>query len=452
MVKFDEESHFKDFETSLRTSDEHVQSINKRVRRITEAINTSYWDNESDNQHSMLVGSYGRGTAIDISDVDLLVELPISQKERFSDYLSNGQSALLKVIKSNLQQKYPISNIKADGQIVSIKFTDGIGFEILPAFACYTADGFEYPDTNNGGHWKNTNPELDKKNLKLRNNEFNGSLKSFARMLRAWKDNNNVSLSGIAIDALVYNFFSTWKNDQTSYIYFDWLSRDFFEWLHHFIDSRQKLISLDTFSEIELDLEVGSKSKTAWKRSLKAIENQMEKSAAEEEWTKIYGPLFPVHAPETDNAVSNVVSKQTISSEETRAFIGNATDTEEFYQDKGWNLSQSLEYIDIQVQFEGKGFRKASMNKHSNIPIGSITKIYFSVQRVPGVRWYWKVRNVGDQANSRNKIRGQIKLGSDNKVEPTSFKGNHYVEVYGIEGKTITHYGKEDVTLGNDEV
>lgn len=204
MVKFDVARHFKDFETSLRTSDEHVQIIDRRVKKITKAINTSYWDNESDNQHSMLVGSYGRGTAIDISDVDLLVELPISQKERFSDYLSNEQSALLNDIKAKLKQEYPTSNIKADGQIVSIKFIDGIGFEILPAFPLY--DGFEYPDTNNGGRWKTTNPELDQKNLKLRNKEFNGSLKRFARMLRAWKDKNNVSLSGIAIDALVYNF------------------------------------------------------------------------------------------------------------------------------------------------------------------------------------------------------------------------------------------------------
>lgn len=450
MVKFDVASHFKDFETSLRTSDEHVQSINKRVKKITKAINTSYWDNESDTQHSMLVGSYGRGTAIDISDVDLLVELPASQKERFSNYLSNGQSALLNDIKAKLKQEYPTSNIKADGQIVSIKFSDGIGFEILPAFPLY--DGYEYPDTNNGGRWKTTNPELDQKNLKLRNKEFDGSLKRFARMLRAWKDKNNVSLSGIAIDALVYNFFSTWKNDQTSYSYFDWLSRDFFEWLYHFIDSRQKLISLDTFFEIELDLEVGSKSKTAWKRSLKAIENQMEESVAEEEWTKIYGSHFPVHAPKTDNAVRNVVAKQTISSKETRAFIGNAIDTEEFYQDKGWKLSQSLKYIDIHVQFEGKGFRRASMNKPSKIPIGLITKLYFNVQHVSGVTWYWKVRNVGDQANSRNQIRGQIKLGSENNVEPTSFKGNHYVEVYGVQGTTITHFGKRDVPLENSEV
>lgn len=199
-------------------------------------------------------------------------------------------------------------------------------------------------------------------------------------------------------------------------------------------------------------MEVGSKSKTAWKRSLKAVENEMDESIAEEEWIKIYGSHFPVHTLETNNAVRNVVPKQTMSSKETRAFIGNATDTEEFYQDKGWKLSQSLKYIDIHVQFEGKGFRKASMNKPSKIPIGLITKLYFSVQRVSGVKWYWKVRNVGDQANSRNQIRGQIKLGSENNVEPTSFKGNHYVEVYGVQGTTITHFGKRDVPLENSEV
>ena len=61
---------------------EHV--INKNVRaliatrckRITKAVNGAFWNSSSETAHSLYVGSYGRGTAINTSDLDVLVELP----------------------------------------------------------------------------------------------------------------------------------------------------------------------------------------------------------------------------------------------------------------------------------------------------------------------------------------------------------------------------------------
>jgi hypothetical protein len=45
---------------------------------------------------------------------------------------------------------------------------------------------------------------------------------------------------------------------------------------------------------------------------------------------------------------------------------------------------------------------------------------------------WWKVRNTGPEAIAHNMIRGQIVKdgGSRSRTEPTSFRGNHYVEVY----------------------
>ncbi|MCP8852765.1 SMODS domain-containing nucleotidyltransferase [Latilactobacillus sakei] len=127
MKEFDAKKHFLKFIRNLKTSDEQEEIILKRVAKITKVINLEYWEIHSESKNSTLVGSYGRGTAINLSDVDLLIKLPENQKQRFTTYLNNGQSALLQDIKSKLKEVYPTSQIKGDGQIVSIKFSDGIG-------------------------------------------------------------------------------------------------------------------------------------------------------------------------------------------------------------------------------------------------------------------------------------------------------------------------------------
>ena len=114
--------------------------------------------------HSFYVGSYGRGTAIDSSDIDMLVELPEREYNRYDVQKGNGQSRFLQAVGNVIVSAYPRGNVKADGQVVVIDFTDGIKFEILPAFSntdYYGNVTYTYPDTNMGGNWKSTNPKTE---------------------------------------------------------------------------------------------------------------------------------------------------------------------------------------------------------------------------------------------------------------------------------------------------
>ena len=54
--------------------------ISKRYCTVTSAMNREFWNITSDRQNSIYVGSYGRGTAIDTSDIDILMSLPESYK------------------------------------------------------------------------------------------------------------------------------------------------------------------------------------------------------------------------------------------------------------------------------------------------------------------------------------------------------------------------------------
>ena len=51
---------------------EIISQISYRYKRITKVVNAEFWNSNSDTAHSIYVGSYGRGTAITTSDLDLV--------------------------------------------------------------------------------------------------------------------------------------------------------------------------------------------------------------------------------------------------------------------------------------------------------------------------------------------------------------------------------------------
>ena len=286
---------FSDFCSKLRMSDSVVLNVRTRYQRITKRINIEYWDSSSEIAHSIYVGSYGRGTAIYTSDIDMIVELPWSVKTRMDSHFGNKQSDLLTEVKNKLLNEYASSKVSSDGQVVVIDFSDGIRFEVVPAFK--NSDGsYCYPDTNNGGSWKSMDPKREMDSFNVRNNEHNKTMKKVCRMIRAWNTECNVTLPGDLIDAMVYDFyFSNGYVDKAPYTYFDWISRDFYKYIN---DNAilKTWFSPGTYRSIvpKYRYDLQSKAKSAYDRSLKAIEYEKDNpNSAKAEWRKIYGSRFP---------------------------------------------------------------------------------------------------------------------------------------------------------------
>ena len=106
-----------------------------------------------------------------------MVEIPWTEYERYDNYLYNGQSSLLATLRNSLLKTFSSSKVSADGQVVDILFSDGIKFEVVPAFRYSDGSGFCYPDTNNGGSWRSMDPEVEIGAFNYRNNETNKNLK-----------------------------------------------------------------------------------------------------------------------------------------------------------------------------------------------------------------------------------------------------------------------------------
>ncbi len=50
-------------------------------------------------------------------------------------------------------------------------------------------------------------------------------------MIRAWRDRNGVPMNGMLIDTLAYQFIGSWGYRTKLYLYYDFMSRDFFGYL-----------------------------------------------------------------------------------------------------------------------------------------------------------------------------------------------------------------------------
>lgn len=272
-------------------------TIASRYKAITCRLNTDFWNTTSETSHSLYVGSYGRNTAIDgFSDLDMVFELPSDLYFKYDEYTGNGQSALLQAVRNSIQKTYSTSSLGADGQVVVISFTDGITFEVVPVFN-NKAGSYTYPDSNDGGKWRTTNPRPEIEAIRSRNTVCNGNLMPLCRMMRAWKRKWEVPIGGLLIDTLAYQFIDGWQYKDRSYLYYDWMCRDIFR----FMADQDK--DKEYWKAPGSGQYVYGKGLFQWKAtrcyniSLEAIEHESadpkREWSAKQKWREIFGTLFP---------------------------------------------------------------------------------------------------------------------------------------------------------------
>lgn len=286
---------FQKFCNSLAISTSERSTISSRYKAITKRLNTDFWDFDSETAFSFYSGSYGRGTAINgISDLDMLFQLPSKLLTQYSNYKGNGPSALLQLVRNSILKTYSTTSVGADGQVVVVSFSDGTVYEVVPAFE-KTDGSFIFPDANNNGSWRVCNPKPEIKAISDRDSSCNGNLKLLCKMMRTWKKQWNVPMSGMLIDTLAYNFIGSWKYRDKSYLYFDWLSRDFFYYMKEQKSDQTFWFAPGSNQKVWRKGLFEYKAKQSYNLALAAIEyadKKMEYSSRQK-WREIYGTTYP---------------------------------------------------------------------------------------------------------------------------------------------------------------
>lgn len=272
-------------------------TIALRYKAITRRLNTDFWDTTSETSHSLYVGSYGRNTAIDgFSDLDMVFELPSDLYFQYDEYIGNGQSALLQAVRNSIQKTYSTSSLGADGQVVVVSFKDGITFEVVPVFY-NNAGSYTYPDSNDGGKWRTTNPRPEIEAIRSRNTDCNGNLVPLCRMMRAWKKKWEVPIGGLLIDTLAYQFINDWQYKDKSYLYYDWMCRDIFRFMADQDKDKEYWKAPGSGQYVYRKGLFQWKATRCYNIALEAIEHESadpkRERSAKQKWREIFGTLFP---------------------------------------------------------------------------------------------------------------------------------------------------------------
>lgn len=399
---------------------DNAEKISTRYEEITCALNKKFRDTDSKTANSLQVGSYGRLTAIKgISDLDMLYLMP---KGEWDSYKNGGQSKLLSDAAAAIRARYPDTTIKVDRLVVQAIYSN-FRVEAQPVFE--QDDGsFKYPDTYDGGAWKITRPREEIQAMAEFDSQKNKNLRRLCKMARAWKNKHGVGVGGLLIDTLAHNFLkSTSEYDDKSYLYYDYMTRDFFEYLKE-LPKQEYFAALGSGQRVKVKKNFQRKAKKAYELSLKAIEAE-GKENQNDKWRAIYGRLFPA---------AEKLEKAAILEYKGRP----ARMTEEFAEDV-FAAIDIRNNIRIDCQVEQNGFRPASLREMLNnrtllMPRKKLTFSVVDTDIQGSYGLFWKVLNRGREAIDRDCIRGQIVADEGHKrnVEHTNFKGDHVVECYAV--------------------
>lgn len=412
---------------NLRVGDSSA-TIASRRNEITKALNKDFRSQEGCTDYKLMVGSYGRHTAIrGVSDLDMIFILPPDLRSGCDG--KSGPRMMLNRVRDDLRARYPNTEVRVDQCVVRMQFvSNAFKFEVQPAFE--NDDGsFYYPDTVAEG-WKVTKPRDEISATKECNDRTSKSMRHLARMARAWKNANGVAMGGLLIDTLVHRFFSmTDAYDSAGLGSYALMVRDFFEFLKDEPD-RDYYLALGSNQRVKVKARFQPKAKKAYNRCLEAIEDEGTASASKK-WREVFGTSVPVK-----------------SSESARSF----EDTEQFIEDRfPVDITHT---VSIDCEITQSGWRPAllreMLRERTLLKADKDLKFMVTSCSVDGpYELKWKVLNRGAEAERRNNVRGQIISSSapNARHEHTNFRGEHVVECFVVKDGVVVARDRIDVPI-----
>ena len=152
-------------------------TIAARRDEVSKALNKEFRNLDGSTSNRLMVGSYGRHTAIKgISDLDLIYILPNSDREKYEK--DGGPSKVLSRTRSAIQARYPRTAVTVDRLVVVVVFSNFM-FEVQPVFENEDAS-FAYPDTASDS-WKITKPREEIAAMSVEDELAGGNLRRLCR-------------------------------------------------------------------------------------------------------------------------------------------------------------------------------------------------------------------------------------------------------------------------------
>lgn len=423
---------FKKFRKKIALTKSQNKDARKKYKGVCKKLHDHYYEEEYNGNTNFLFGSYGKKTNIrPPRDVDVIFKLPWDEYERYDSYEGNGQSQFLQDVKKILSSKYTTTEkIRGWGKVVLVEFSENYhNVEVLPAFE-NDDKTFTIANTEDGGSWEIFDPRKDVEEIKEADKKAEGKFRYIAQISKKWVENISINIKSYKLERLLLDCFESDSD------FFDKrIPEIFLAFLKYLKDSHSG--------------EVASHIQTACNRAKKAIDFEKEgkEEKAIEEWIKVFGDDFPktfdkkASTQKLDNQIIALQNRYPSSQEE--------------FLDKDYNITFSINpnyNLEIDAKVIQNGFRDGFLSiflaKGSYLAVRKSLEFQIIKNNVPTpYDIYWKVRNFGDEAQKKGKLRGEIikdkaKNGKELKRENTEYRGEHYVECYCVVNGTCVALDK----------
>jgi hypothetical protein len=284
---------FSQFYSNLLLTTSQVEDGLTKQAGVRACLSRHYWPLAADAQaNSLMVGSWGKQTQVRPPfDVDVLFVLPYEVYQRIEQNVGNKQSALLQEVKGVLQETYPQTTMRGDGQVVVVSFNTVV-VEVAPVFRLQNGQHW-ICDTNDGGRYRTIDPLAELKNIEDIHIATYRHLRPVVQMAKVWKEYCNVPLPSFQIELIAGDFIKQCEWRVYDWFYYDWIMRDFFAFVitrangWAFLPGTREVIALGDAWK--------SRAESAFERAKRACDWEKYDcvATAGDEWQWIFGTMIP---------------------------------------------------------------------------------------------------------------------------------------------------------------
>ena len=433
-------------QTNLHSKkDLNIQRLKDGLKEYNEENNTSYSIAET-----CVQGSVAMSTVVQNEDGDYDIDVAVVfDKSTLGD---KGAQATRNMVANALQRKTKQFNAEPEVKTscVRIKYSDGYHIDFAIYRRHYDTENKRWIYEHAGTTWTERELKDLTKWFTEQNKASNGKLRKVVRLSKmfcksrdTWKNMPSGLLQTVLCDEKL----------QDSY---DRIDELFYYTMKEIVVRLETDVSVAAPVDNGRDLtprQIDTQKMTNWKNRLKSkledldvlFKGDCTKEDALQAW---YGFFNHDFWNEQLSESSNYSQFSTLIIKSVRSF----SDTEQFIEDlypvnlsysckiscyvsgDGWRPKLLSEFLSLLRRYLPHNFEIRCVMEYTNCP--------------PPYKIFWKVKNVGPEAERRNQLRGQIVEKGKTLIEHSRFFGNHYIECYIIKNGVCVAKSRIDIPIG----
>lgn len=413
-----------------------IEKKNLNIKRLKEGLQEYNLERRTTYklaEEPIIQGSVAMATVTKNESNDYDIDVAIVFEK---DAIPAGTIATKKIVVEALNKKTSQFNVQPEARTNCVRIVYAEGYHI--DFAIYRRfkedDQDEYTYEHCGSEWKNRNPRAITKWFNEQNREHDYRLREVVRLTKMFcksRPDNWINMpGGLILTTLSNENFKTYDRIDERFYY------TLLEIKNRLLINKEILNPTNSDTRLKLISGDNVKMTNLYNR----LSDQLNKLdilfrldctmiQAIEAWEGFFNHTYWTEQKDSQKkaAISKSdlqpVLKESYSYKETEEYI------EQFFGVSNIQYQLSLDAI-VRHRNKSIGWLSNILNRRELLLPGYELEFLAETDVPQPYEVFWKVKNEGPKAIENDCVRGQIFRNGLRHTEPTSFKGNHYVECY----------------------